>query len=81
MCSGRSLSTGSSLLPWAVTASSFMVLASAAIVTGILSWFFHEYSVDGTHIIYQEVVVSTHNVPHVRLQGLGRRVLTCDTRP
>ncbi|KAI8648657.1 hypothetical protein NCS57_01477500 [Fusarium keratoplasticum] len=34
----------------------FMVFASAAVVTGLLSYFMNEYPYRGVHIVYQEVI-------------------------
>lgn len=42
---------------WAF-ANDFMIFASSAIVTGVLSYFLNEFSLRNAHIIYQEVIVS-----------------------
>ena len=39
--------------------NNFIILSSSAIITGILSYFIHRYHARGTHLIYQEVIVST----------------------
>lgn len=41
---------------WAF-ANDFMVFASSAIVTGVISYFLNEYSLRSAHIVYQEVIV------------------------
>jgi hypothetical protein len=41
---------------WAL-ASDFMVFASSPIVTGVISYFLHEYFLRSAHIVYQEVIV------------------------
>lgn len=35
----------------------FMIFASAAIVTGVMSFFLNRYSFRGSHVVYQEVIV------------------------
>ncbi len=39
------------------SANHFMVFASSAIVTGIISYFLNRFSLRNAHIIYQEVIV------------------------
>ena len=41
---------------WAF-ANDFLVFCSSAIVTGIISYFLHNYSYRGVHVVYQEVIV------------------------
>jgi len=43
--------------------SNLIVLASSAILTGILSHFFHKHHGRGTHLIYNEVIVGPPPVP------------------
>lgn len=40
-----------------------LILSSSAIVTGILAHFIHRYHERGTHVIYQEVIVSIPSSP------------------
>lgn len=41
-----------------------MILASSAIVTGLVSWFLDKYDYRGVNIVYQEVIVRLS--PHTR---------------
>lgn len=47
--------------------NSFIILASSAIITGILSYFRH-WGYRGTHLVYSLVIVSVQSVKFYRLQ-------------
>lgn len=40
------------------TGSHFMIFASAAIVTGLISHFLHQTDFRNAHLVYEEVIVS-----------------------
>lgn len=48
-----------------------MILASSAIVTGLVSWFLDKYDYRGVNIVYQEVIVCPpkHHIKHTPYLG------------
>ena len=54
-----------------------MILASSAIVTGLVSWFLHKYDYRGVNIVYQECIVCLSHPTYTRPYLQPGHTLTC----